>query len=138
MNDKLITSEYFKFLDFGFYEVGVNLCPADTRNKRTSENWKAMQTAAMSAEEYEELKKTGAFIRGAAVVTGKVWRGDYVGYYLNGIDLDNGKAIEEICDASIFDGKAATIQELAQQTLIEHHPDDPAKLHVYVYSKHPL
>ena len=37
-----------------------------------------------------------------------------------------------------FDGKAATIQELAQQTLIEQHPDDPAKLHVYVYSKHPF
>ena len=36
----------------------------------------------MSSEEFEDLKKEGAFIRGAAVVTGKVWRGDYVGYFL--------------------------------------------------------
>jgi hypothetical protein len=93
----MITSKYFSILDFWFYNVGINLCPADTRNKRVSESRKAMQTTAMSAEEYRDLKKEGAFIRAAAVVTGKIWRGDYVGYYLNGIDLDNSKAIEEIC-----------------------------------------
>lgn len=119
MNDKLITSEYFDFLDFWFYKVGVNLCPADTRNKRVSENWKAMQTVAMSDQDYEDLEKEGAFIRGATVVTGKVWRGDYVGYFLNGIDLDNQKAIEEICNASTLDGKAATLQELGASTLLE-------------------
>ena len=116
----------------------MNVCPADTRNKRISESWKPMQTTAMSVEEYEELKKTEAFIRGAAVVTGKVWRGDHVGYYLNGIDLDNQKAIEKICDASIFNGKVATLQELAASTLLEQHPDDPTKLHLYVFSKHPF
>src|SRR2546422_291472 len=114
----MITSEYFKFLDFWFYEVGVNICPADTRNKKLSESWKARQTTAMSAEEYEELKKTGAFIRGAAVITGRVWRGDYVGYYLNGIDLDNSKAIEEICSSG-NNRKTITIDELAASTLLE-------------------
>jgi hypothetical protein len=134
----MITSELFSILDFWFYTVGVNVCPADTRDKRISESWKPMQTTAMSVEEYEDLKKEGAFIRGAAVVTGKVWRGDYVGYFLNGIDLDNQKAIEEICKASIFNGKAATLQELATFTLLERHPDDPTKLHLYVFSKHPF
>jgi replicative DNA helicase Mcm len=133
----LITSEYFRFLDFWFYTVGVNICPADTRNKKLSESWKARQTTAMSAEEYEELKKTGAFIRGAAVVTGRVWRSDYVGYYLNGIDLDNSKALEEICSSG-NNGKTLTIDELAASTLLEHHPDDPTKLHFYIYSKHPF
>ena len=134
----MITSELFGLLDFWFYSVGVNVCPADTRNKRVSESWKAMQTTAMPAEEYEDLKKEGAFIRGAAVVTGKVWRRDHVGYYLNGIDLDNQKAIEEICNASILDERAATAQELAELTLIEQHSDDITKLHLYVYSKHPF
>ena len=50
----------------------------------------------MSSEEFENLKTTRAFIRDAAVITGKIWRGDYLGYYLNGIDLDNRKAIEEM------------------------------------------
>lgn len=138
VSDKSITSEYFDFLDFWFYKVGVNLCPADTRNKRVSENWRAMQTAAMSAEEYEGLKKERAFIRGAAVVTGKVWRGDYVGYYLNGIDLDNAKAIEEVCNASMINGKPVTLVELAASTLLEQHADDPTKLHLYVLSRHPF
>jgi hypothetical protein len=120
----MITSELFSVLDFWFYTVGVNVCPADTRNKRTSESWKPMQNTSMLNEEYEELKKTGAFIRGAAVVTGKVWRGDYVGYYLNAIDLDNPKAIGEICSANIRDGKAVTLQEFAASTLLEQHPDD--------------
>jgi DNA replicative helicase MCM subunit Mcm2 (Cdc46/Mcm family) len=136
----MITSDCFKFLDFWFYTVGVNICPADTRNKRLSESWKAKQTTAMSVEEYEELKKTGSFIRGAAVITGRVWRGDYVGYYLNGIDLDNSKAIEEICSSgnSNNSGKTITRDELAASTLLEHHPDDPTKLHLYIYSKHPF
>src|SRR5437016_10087119 len=86
----------------------------------------------MSLEEYEELKKAGAFIRGAAVITGKVWRGNYVGYYLNGIDFDNSKAIEEICS---YNGKSITLQELAESTLIEQHLDDPRKLHLYCYSR---
>jgi hypothetical protein len=39
----MITSELSNVLDFWFYAVGVNVCPADTRNKRISESWKAMQ-----------------------------------------------------------------------------------------------
>jgi hypothetical protein len=63
----------------------------------------------MSAEEYEELKKSAAFIKRAALITGKVWRWDYVGYYFNGIDCDNLKAIEEICS---YNGNAITVQQL--------------------------
>ena len=49
-----------------------------------------------------------------------------------------GRQLRKSVKLVSFDGKAPTIQELAQQTLIEQHPDDPAKLHVYVYSKHPF
>lgn len=131
----MITSGFFKWLDFWFYEVGVNLCPADTRNKRVSENWKVKQDSPMSSEQYEELKKTGSFIRGAAVITGKVWRGNNTGYYLNGIDCDNLKAMHEICN---YNGKKITLQQLSESTLVEQHSDDPEKLHLYFYSKHPF
>ena len=93
----------------------------------------------MSSEEFEDLKKEGAFIRGAAIVTGRVWRGDYVGYFLNGIDLDNQKAIEEICNASVLDGKAATLQELASDL---HYWNNiqmtQLNFILYVFSKHPF
>jgi hypothetical protein len=132
----VITSEHFEQLDFWFYTVGVNVCPCNTRDKRTSNNWKAKQDTAMSPEEYEESKKAGEFIKGAAVVTGKVWRGDYVGYYLNGIDLDNHKAIDEICYH--LNGPDTTVDGLAEKTLLECHMDDKNRVHLYMYSKHPF
>jgi hypothetical protein len=63
------------------------------------------------------MKKKENYIRGAAVITGKVWRGDYGGYYLNGIDLDNQKAIEDVCH-SFKDGSSITPEKLADQTLV--------------------
>jgi hypothetical protein len=131
----MITPEYFPVLDFWFYKVGVNVWPADTRNKSLSNSWKARQDEPMSPEEFEEMKKKGDYIRGAAVITGKIWRGDNVGYYLNGVDLDNQKAIEEVC-YSLKEGRTITLEELADQTLVEHHLDNPDKIHLYIYSKH--
>ena len=91
----------------------------------------------MSPDEFEAMKKEGAYIRGGAVVTGKVWRGNYVRYYLNGVDLENQKAIEEIC-YSYKDDKPVTPEELAEQTLVEWHSDDKTKLDLYAYFKHPF
>ena len=88
----MITQEYLGFLDFWFYVVGVNVSPADIRNRRISDNWKARQSEPMSPDEFEAMKKEGAYIRGGAVVTGKVWRGNYVRYYLNGVDLREPKS----------------------------------------------
>jgi DNA replicative helicase MCM subunit Mcm2 (Cdc46/Mcm family) len=133
----MITPDHFPVLDFWFYTIGVNVWPADTRNKSLSNSWKARQSEDMSSEEFEAMKQEGAYVRGAAVITGKVWRGDYVGYYLNGIDLDNQKALDEIC-YSFKDGTPITPDQLAEQTLVEQHSNDPAKLHLYVYSKHPF
>ena len=93
----MITQKYLGFWDFWFYVVGVNVSPADTGNKMISDNLKVRQIEPMSPDEFEAIKKEGAYIRGAAVVTGKVWRGNYIRNYLNGVDLDNQKAIEEIC-----------------------------------------
>ncbi|HKG89672.1 MAG TPA: hypothetical protein VKA95_15230 [Nitrososphaeraceae archaeon] len=62
----MITSEYFKLLDFWFYTVGVNVWPADSWNK------KARQDGPISSDEYEAIKKEGAYIRRAAVIIGKL------------------------------------------------------------------
>ncbi len=52
-----------------------------------------------------------------AVILGKVWHNNQKpGLNLNGIDLDNSKAIEEVCK---YDGKAISIKELSQWTLVE-------------------
>jgi hypothetical protein len=90
----MITETENRILDFWFYEVGVNIVPVDSRNKSTSSRWITEQNEAMKPEVYEQMKKDGDFIKGAAVVTGKVWRGPNTGYYLTGIDFDNAKAID--------------------------------------------
>jgi hypothetical protein len=54
---------------------------------------------------------------------------------LIGVDLDNKIAIEEFC---IRDGqKAFSLEELAQQTIVEQHNDDPGRVHVYFLSERP-
>ena len=57
------------------------------------------------------------------------------GLYLNGIDADNLKAIEELCTRN---GKSISLDELAQWTLIEQHLDDINRAHIYVYSHKPF
>ena len=44
----------------------------------------------------------------------------------------------KICKVGILDGKTTTLQDLAGSILLEQHPDDATKLHVYAYSKHPF
>ena len=52
---------------------------------------------------------------------------------MNVIDADNLKAIEEICT---YNGKTFSMQDLAKWTLVEQHPDNREKAHIYIYSQH--
>jgi P4 family phage/plasmid primase-like protien len=52
--------------------------------------------------------------------------------YLNGIDADNAKAIQEICTRN---DKTISIQQLAQWTYVEQHEDRPDRMHLLVYSE---
>jgi DNA replicative helicase MCM subunit Mcm2 (Cdc46/Mcm family) len=137
----LITTEHFPILDFWFYEVGVNVVPADTRDREDFRNkWTDYQNKAMKPQEYEQMKKDGYYVKGTAVVTGKVWRGKNVGYYLTGIDFDNKTAIDEFLEACKTgpEDKIPTREELAKYLLLEYHSDNLDKLHAYAFSKHPM
>ena len=84
--------------DFWYYEIGVNVIPADTKNKTTCENWSQWKDTSMPIEIFEIYKKSGYYNNGIAIIPGKIWRGPYTNkYYLVAIDLDNKKAIEEFC-----------------------------------------
>ena len=62
----MITPDHFSILDFWFYIIGINVCPADTKNKTVSSSWKIKQNEAMLVKEYEGLKKDGAYTRGGS------------------------------------------------------------------------
>jgi Bifunctional DNA primase/polymerase, N-terminal len=114
--------EVNKWADFWFYEIGVNVISADTKNKQTHENWSQWQDKPIPEEEHEQRKKNGKYNKGIALIPGKIWRGPFKGKYLVAIDLDNKKAIEEFCRGGL--------EELKQRTLVEQ-TSNPEKMHIY-------
>ena len=88
-----------EWADFWRLDIGVNVIPADTRRKVTYESWAEWQNKPIPQELYSEWKASGAFNNGIAIILGKVWHNpNKTDLYLIGIDLDNQKAIEEICN----------------------------------------
>ena len=108
--------------DFWYYQIGVNVIPADTKNKETYENWSQWQDKPIPDELHEQRKRNGDYNKGIALLPGKIWKDQFEGKYLVAIDLDNKKAIEEFCK----DG----LEELKQKTLIEQ-TSNPEKIHLY-------
>ena len=125
-----------EWADFWRYDIGVNVIPADTRRKVTYESWAEWQDKPIPEELYNEWKASGAFNNGIAIIIGKVWHNPHkTGLFLIGIDLDNQKAIEEICSRN---GNTISLLQLSQWTLVEQHLDDPSKAHVLIYSQKPF
>ena len=118
----LSSNEINKWADFWHYQIGVNIIPADTKEKKTYENWSQWQDKPIPDELHEQRKKNGEYNKGIALIPGKIWRGPFKGKYLVAIDLDNKKAIEEFCRNGL--------EELKQRTLVEQ-TSNPEKMHIY-------
>jgi hypothetical protein len=118
--------------DFWFYNIGVNVIAADTVNKKPIEGWSDCQNKAIPSEIFEYNKITGAYNKGIAIIPGKIWCGPHKNKYLVFIDLDNQKAIDEIC--SCFGAK--DLEELSKYVIVEQHKDNLSKAHLYFYSEH--
>jgi hypothetical protein len=119
--------------DFWRYIIGVNVIPADTQYRQVYPRWSEWKDKPVSEEQHEKWKKKNAFEQGIALFPGKVWhRDDKKNLYFVCIDLDNKKAIDEIC--SIFGVK--NIEELAKIVIVEQHKDDLTRAHIYLYSTH--
>ena len=91
--------EYYNlWADFWRYVIGVNVIPANTREKIVSVPWKPYQTDPVSEEQHQQWKQEGAFDSGMAIIAGRVWHNPFkkVLYLILG-DLDNQKAIDEFC-----------------------------------------
>jgi DNA polymerase elongation subunit (family B) len=128
--------DFNDWADYWRCRIGVNVIPADTKNKSTYIKWSEWQDKPIPEEQHNRWKNENAFSKGIAIIPGKVWhRENKKGLYLIGIDADNLKAIEEICTRN---GRSISLNELAQWTLVEQHSDDTNKVHIYVYSHRPF
>ena len=74
----LSSDEINKWVDFWHYQIGVNLIPADTKEKKTNENWSQWQDKPIPDELHEQRKRKGEYNKGIAIVTGKIWRGNHL------------------------------------------------------------
>jgi Bifunctional DNA primase/polymerase, N-terminal len=126
-----------EWADFWRYTIGVNVIPADTRKKVTYEKWPEWQDKPIPEELHNQWKTENKFSNGIAVVLGKVWHNKQkLALYLNGIDADNSNVVDEICSRN---GEGSIpLNQLANWTLVEQHPDDTNKAHIYVYSYKPF
>ena len=133
--------EWFNiWADYWRYVIGGNVIPAIGRIKNFHKDltYTRWQNAPISDEQYEQWKAENKFNDGMAVLAGRTWhREDRKHLYLNLIDCDNQKAIDEVICTSV-DGSHMTLQQAAQYTIIEQHAGTPNKAHVYVYSTRPF
>jgi len=119
--------------DFWRNNIGMNVIPADTRNKTTNIPWGQWQEKAIPQELHDHWKRANAFGGGLAVILGKAWH-RHPDLYLWGIDADNQSAINVICRRN---GKHTSVNELSTIFIVEQHEDDPTRLHIYGYSEKP-
>jgi Bifunctional DNA primase/polymerase, N-terminal len=126
-----------EFADFWRYDIGVNVIPADTINKRPIIAWSEFQDKSIPEELHNQWKEQEAFSKGMAIIPGKVWhKEDKNGLFLIFIDLDKLTAIQEVCTNG--NGKSISLQEMSQKFIVEQHRDSLDKAHIYFYSPIPF
>jgi hypothetical protein len=59
--------------DFWRYDIGVNVIPADTKNKTTNIKWSEHQNNPIPEDLHHKWKQEGTFSRGMAIIPGKAW-----------------------------------------------------------------
>ena len=129
-------SQMYESADYWRHNIGVNVIPADTRNKMTNNRWKRYQNSPIPQWQHDQWIKDGAFAKGMAIIQGRTWyRKGKLGQYLICLDADKREAIDEICTRN---GKTVSLQELAQKFLVDQHKDNPDKAHIYFYSPIPF
>ena len=121
-----------EWADYWRYHVGVNVIPANSKEKMPIVAWKEFQDNPVPEELHNQWKEDRLFDQGIAVITGKVWhRKDIGDCSLVGIDCDNLKAIQELLTRN---GRTITPEQFANNTIVEQHMDSREKMHVYVYT----
>ena len=118
--------------DYWTYYIGVNVIPANSRNKKPTTTWAQYQDSPISEEQHEQWKSEGRFNDGMAVIMGRVLhRDDLDGYYLVAVDADNQVAIDELLT---LNGNRHPTDQFSRKTIVEQHKNDESKLHFYMYT----
>jgi hypothetical protein len=125
-----------EWADYWRYQRGVNVIPANTRQKKVIIDWKHWQNSPIPESQHVEWKQKNSFNDGMAIIAGKVWHNPKKSnLYLICVDFDNQTAINEFCSRN---GTKTPLVELAKKIIIEQHLDQPDKAHAMFYATHPF
>jgi putative DNA primase/helicase len=122
--------------DFWRYQIGINVIPADTKNKVPSIRWSQWQDKPIPEEIHNTWKKSGDFSKGLAIIPGKIWhKEDKKGFYFIFIDADKREGIDELCTRN---GRTISLENMSEKFLVEQHKDNLDKAHIFFYSPIPF
>jgi hypothetical protein len=130
--------DYNSWPDFWRYQIGVNVIPFNTADRKPLNGitWKQWQDKPVPEELHNHWKEQGIFSKGIAIIPRKVWhREDKKDMYFTFLDADKQEAIDELC---LRNGKKITLQEMSQKFIVEQHKDNLQKAHIYFYSEIPF
>jgi hypothetical protein len=130
--------DYNGWAAFWHYNIGVNVIPANTREKKPLKGlrWEEWRDNPIPENIHNKWKEQGTFSKGIAIIPGKVWeREDKKGLYFVFLDADKSNAINGLCTTN---GKSTTLHEMAQKFIVEQHQDNLEKAHIYFYSPIPF
>jgi hypothetical protein len=129
---KLKTTE--DHANYWFYDIGVQVIPFNTRERRPVlpkvEHTEFFERL-MKVEEFNNFKDRGCYDNGFIIKLGQIEKGKYKGKYLNALDLDNHRAIQEFC-------AGRTLSDLSKEMLVEQRPDDSSRCHILWFSNNPV
>jgi P4 family phage/plasmid primase-like protien len=132
-NIKIIIDQW---ADFWFYLVGVNVIPFDTQKRiPIIHHYDIYQHEPIPIEIYDQWKRDGKFEKGIAIVLGEVYRGNNIGQYLIGIDIDREKGLIEFLTKNNIQ---TDLHKFAEKTIVEQHTDELYRAHIYFYSPVPF
>lgn len=117
IQSKITSWSVNEWADYWRYEIGVNIIPADARNKRTWITWSEFQNKPIPVKMHEHWKRNNMFDKGMAIILRKVWHNPQrQGLYFALIDLDNQKGIDEFCT---HNGCNTPLEQLAKRMIVE-------------------
>ena len=119
--------------NFWHYDVGVPTIPGKFKTKMPSVYWEGYQQNPPTEEEHKRWLNEGKYCGGVIILCGAVcYRKDREHLYLVGIDIDRKEGINAFCTR---DGKTSPLKDqLAKQTVVEKHEDNPDRCHIFFYS----
>jgi hypothetical protein len=131
-----LCKSFNNWADFWRYNIGVNVIPADTKNKVTNIKWSEWQDKPIPFELHDKWKREDNFSKGLAIIPGKVWhKQDKFDIYFIFVDVDKKEGIQELCTRN---ARTISLEKMSEKFLVEQHKDNLDKAHIYFYSPIPF